>query len=251
MSFMCDRIIARGRKPILWTIIKNRLTIFMEHNPQQGSETIPHPSADFRNMPHDSEPFSTVKNDAERFRSVPQISERKESHTLTVREVARMFEAAGVARTERSIVNWCQPSRTGIPRLDSYFDPNERRYFISPQSVDQAIAEEKAKGAKANEVSAPMGATSHGSETRNTTRPFSETDNFNVRELERENHDLRITNQVKDMFIEQLKNDQKGFVSQLLAATHKVGVLETKLLQIEAPTRFWVEGPESEAGMKD
>ena len=81
---------------------------------------------------------------------VPQISERKESHTLTVREVARMFEAAGVPRTERSIVNWCQLNRTGIARLDSYFDPNERRYFISPQSVEQAIAEEKAKAAKNN-----------------------------------------------------------------------------------------------------
>ncbi|HWX21513.1 MAG TPA: hypothetical protein VN578_16550 [Candidatus Binatia bacterium] len=65
-----------------------------------------------------------------------------------MREVARMFEAAGVARTERSITNWCQPNKSGMARLDSYFDPNERKYYISPQSVDLAIAEEKAKAVK-------------------------------------------------------------------------------------------------------
>ena len=120
----------------------------MEQNSQNHSGNIPHDSAEFRNVPNTSEPFRTVQHNAESFRSLPQISERKESHTLTVREVARMFEAAGVARTERSIVNWCQPNRTGIARLDSYFDPNERRYYISPQSVEQAITEEKAKATK-------------------------------------------------------------------------------------------------------
>jgi hypothetical protein len=47
------------------------------------------------------------------------IAERKENHTLTVRETARMFDSAGAARTERSIINWCQPNRQGITRADS------------------------------------------------------------------------------------------------------------------------------------
>jgi hypothetical protein len=68
-----------------------------------------------------------------------------------------MFEAAGMARTERSIINWCQPNRQGISRLDSYYDPNERRYYITPQSVETAIQEEKAKAAKNNEPSEPVG----------------------------------------------------------------------------------------------
>src|SRR5664279_3787032 len=89
-------------------------------------------------VPNSSETFGKFRNHAESFRMLPNDTERKENHTLTVRETARMFEAAGVARTERSIVNWCQPNRTGIARLNSYFDPNERRYYISPQSVEQA-----------------------------------------------------------------------------------------------------------------
>src|SRR5438034_3727481 len=27
----------------------------------------------------------------------------------------------------RSIINWCQPNKLGVCRLDNYFDPNERR----------------------------------------------------------------------------------------------------------------------------
>lgn len=53
-----------------------------------------------------------------------------------------MFEAAGVARTERSVINWCQPNWQGIPRCDSYRDPNERKYQITPQSVEAVIQEE-------------------------------------------------------------------------------------------------------------
>ena len=59
-----------------------------------------------------------------------------------MREAARKFETVGVARTERIIINWCQPNRQGITRLDSYYDPNERKYYIMPQSVEAVIQEE-------------------------------------------------------------------------------------------------------------
>ena len=108
-------------------------------------------------IPHDAEGFGKVPNDSESFRTIPHGSERRESHTLTVREVARRFEAAGVARTERSITNWCQANRSGVARLDSYFDPNERKYFITLQSVELAVAEEKAKATKpSQDISEPF-----------------------------------------------------------------------------------------------
>ena len=64
-----------------------------------------------------------------------------------------MFEAAGVARTERSIINWCQPNRQGIVRLDSYYDPNERKYYITPQSVESAVQEEIQRAKKSIDAS--------------------------------------------------------------------------------------------------
>jgi hypothetical protein len=192
---------------------------------QNGSES-------FRTIPKASESFGKVRNDSARFGSVPKVSERKENHSLTVREAARLFEAAGVARTERSIVNWCQPNRQGISRLDSYFDPNERKYYITPESVELAIAEEKAKAAKMNEPSAPVGSVPKDSERPNDA---SEPDASRVKELERENLDLKITNRGKDFFIERIQKERDGFFDQLLTANRKMGELETKLLQLGSP----------------
>jgi hypothetical protein len=203
-------------------------------------------SESFRTVPKASESFGKVRNDSARFGNVPKASERKENHTLTVREAARMFETAGVARTERSIVNWCQPNKTGIARLDSYFDPNERKYFITPQSVEQAIAEEKAKAAKINEPSEPVGSVPNDA----VARRFAGVDEpAHARELELQIRDLEITNRVKDQvigmkdnFIEQLQQEQRDYIERLIDSSHRIGQLETKLLQIESPAGSHVEG---------
>ena len=196
-------------------------------NLAETSSEVPQPSADFR----------TVPNHAEAFGKVPHDAERKESHTLTVREVARMFEAAGVARTERSIVNWCQPNRTGIARLDSYFDPNERRYYISPQSVEQAIAEEKAKVTKHKDSSESFGNIPQPVETAKQTKLQAD-EISDVTKLKHEIFDLRVTNHAKDIVIDRMQKERDGFFDQLLNANRNVGALEAKLLQIGTSTRL-------------
>jgi len=200
---------------------------------QNGSET-------FRMVPTASESFGKVRNDSARFGSVPHGSERKENHSLTVRETARLFEAAGVARTERSITNWCWPNRQGVARLDSYFDPNERRYYITPESVEQAIAEEKAKADKTL-VSEPFGSVPKDAITGRSAVVDEPT---HARELELQIRDLEITNRVKDQvigmkdkFIEQLQQEQRNFIERLIDSNHRIGQLETKLLQIESPAK--------------
>jgi len=164
-----------------------------------------------------------------------------EHHVLTV----RMFEAANVARSERSIVNWCQANRQGIARLDAYYDPNERRYYITPQSVEAVIEEEKAKAARGNPIRLPHDAEAFG--TRNPTeseliseqsqqkRHEMENDDEigTLDELRREYRDLQITNRAKDMFIDQLKTERENIINQLTQTNRQIGVLETKLMQIE------------------
>jgi len=199
------------------------------------------PSESFGKMRNDSEGFGNVPKGSEGFRTVRNDAERKENHSLTVREVVRLFETAGVARTERSVTNWCQPNKTGIARLDSYFDPNERKYYITPQSVELAIAEEKAKAAKVNDAEA-FGKIPQGSEGIRTVpndgetskaTPASTREDSRVLELERENIDLKITNRAKDIVIGQIQKEREGFFEQLITASRKVGELETKLLQLE------------------
>ena len=202
-----------------------------------------HVSEPFGKIPNTSESFRTIPHAAEDFRTLPKFTERKESHTLTVREVARMFESAGVARTERSIINWCQPNKLGIPRLDAYFDPNERRYFISSQSVGLAIKEEQAKAAKLSGDSDPGNSVPKNSESLANRPPAgANSEVSNIPSLQQELMDLKITNRAKDYFIEQLKNEREGFalerkeyVEKLINSNRQIGELETKLLRLQGP----------------
>ncbi len=221
----------------------------MDHHPQP-SQPLPNNAELFRTVPQSSESFGNVPHAAEAFRTVPNPEERGENHTLTVREVARMFEAANVARTERSIVNWCQPNRQGIARLDAYFDMNDRRWFITPQSVESAIAEEKAKAAKVEQShSEPEAPTPPRSQTENDTprsRSNTDTDSFQLGSMEKELTDLRILNRGKDYFIEQLKLEREGLLDKLVTGSHRLGELETQLRQLGAP--FHVRGDRPERG---
>ena len=209
----------------------------MDNNSQP--QPVPNDSEPFRTVPQTSEPFGKVPHGAETFRSLPNTSERTDNHTLTVREVARKFEAAGVARTERSIVNWCQLNPQGMARLDAFFDTNDRRWFITPQSVESAIAEETAKAVKTRQnPSEPVAAIPQSSEIRKDTvrsRASAGADADNSTGLEKELTDLRILNRGKDYFIEQLQKEREAMLEKLVSGSHRVGELETRLLQLSAP----------------
>ena len=195
---------------------------------EQTSEvfgTVPNPSANFGNIPQGSEEFRNIRNGAE----------RTEHHTLTVREVARLFEQAGVPRTERSIINWCRANRQGIARLDAFFDTNERKYFVTSQSVSLAIREEQAKAATGSPHESAL---PNRSEGKTKTAP----DSGETEKLRLEVRDLQILNRGKDYFIDQLKMERDSFngerqkyVERLMSFSRKVGELQTQLFQLGAP----------------
>jgi hypothetical protein len=192
------------------------------------------PSEDFGNVPQPSETFGTIPNDSEHFRTIRKPSERTETHTLTVREVARLFEQAGVSRTERSIINWCRMNRQGVARLDAFFDENEGRYYITPQSVNRAVVEERAKQTATG--SAPVAETEIPKHS--ATAPHSDaTDSDRVKELERQNRDLEIATRAKDFYVERLEKERGQYVEQLVGMSRYVGELETQVLQLGGEPR--------------
>jgi hypothetical protein len=146
-----------------------------------------------------------------------------------VREVARLFENESVPRTERSIINWCRINRQGVARLDAFFDENEGRYYITPESVMRAIEEEKAKQPPVGTSSAPNAELPNDSETK---ARHEADDSDQVKELERQNRDLQITTRAKDLYLEQLQKERTQFVEQLVGIGRYVGELETQLLQL-------------------
>jgi len=185
----------------------------------------------------------SIQNDAEAFGKVPK--QKTEHHTLTIRQAARVFEDAGVARTERSVTNWCHENKHGIGRLDCYYDPNEKKYFITPQSVNRAVEEEQAKSNLSTfpNVSEDIHAVLASASERGNNFPNgseSRVDNaggndVKIREIEAELMDARITNKAKDMHIDRLTTERQQFLSQLLASSREIGQLETQLRRLEAP----------------
>lgn len=220
----------------------------MENHTQP--QPVPNGSEPFRTVPQAAESFGTVPHAAEIFRAVPNAAARSDQHTLTVREVARMFEAAGVARTERSIVNWCQPNRQGIARLDAFFDLNERRWFITAQSVELAIQEELARSAKTAELVPHANEANSAAEDQIRDQPAApENPSIEVKSLRQEIIDLKILNGGKDFFIEQLRKEREGLLEQLVDSSRKLGELETRLLQLESPVGYVANGGPKQLGV--
>jgi hypothetical protein len=171
-----------------------------------------------------------------------------------VHSVARMFEDAGVARTERSITNWCKRDNNGVSRLDCYYDPNEGKYFITPQSVERAIEEERAKinSTEIPNVSEPFGTIQKPSETfRNVpniselSQPEQSVNQQNEKtnlspELMKELEDLRIDKKVwererqfYDKWFVTLEKERDGIIPQIAELNKSVGYLEAKNENLE------------------
>ena len=119
---------------------------------RNASESLPNDSEDFGNRSEPVQNPSEVRSiiseplsEKLEFSGNNALSEKTANHTLSVREAARLFEDAGVPRTERSIINWCNPNKKGIKRLDCYFDQTDRKYFVTPQSISLTITEERKK----------------------------------------------------------------------------------------------------------
>ena len=98
---------------------------------RNASEGLPNDSEDFGNR---SEPVQNT-SEVRPILSEPlseklehsgnnALSEKTPNHTLSVREAARLFEDAGVPRTERSIINWCNPNKKGVKRTRLLFRSN-------------------------------------------------------------------------------------------------------------------------------
>ena len=199
-------------------------------------------AADFGTVPQAAETFGNLPQSSETFRIVPKAAERTDQHTVTVREVARLFEQAGVPRTDRSIVNWCQLNHQGVARLDAFFDTNERKYFITPQSVTAAIREEQAKAVANGSTASPPPPSDR---PKTSERPVSASaDADAMKALELKLRDLEITNRAKDYFIDQFKAEREGFqterqnyVERLITTSREIGELRSQVLLLDSASK--------------
>jgi hypothetical protein len=224
-------------------------------------------------MRKDSEELSNgLEGDAEDDPKSRNQAEKTEEHTVTVREAAKIFEEANLRFTERTIINWCNPNKRGIVRLDAYFDESDGKYFITPRSIQQSIENESPR-TKATQsipsnssenqegVSEPRGKgqekrpniseeipndSENGSESDGSVLGNAMADRGNkdqvLRNLRQLLMDEKILNKGKDYFLEQLQKDRKNFVGerqeliqQMVLQGERIGKLESELRQLQAP----------------
>ena len=193
-----------------------------------------------------------------------ELQTRSEFHTLTTRDVMKIFEEAGLPRNQRSIERYCKDNK-----LDCYADSDEQRYYITRASVDRLIGQLKeiqARHPQANlSTPPPTGATSVADVDRQ--RPTANqvtdtvkrtTDEKRESETAREEYekkmkdledkifnlevDKRAKDQVVTMLRDQLKEDRDHYGNLLLQNTDKLakysrrlGQLETEVKQLKAP----------------
>ncbi|MGC3990856.1 MAG: hypothetical protein QM796_14495 [Chthoniobacteraceae bacterium] len=205
-------------------------------NESEHDGTVPNHAELFRSVPNLAEPFRSVPMKTDSFRTIQNESQQNAHHTLTVREAARLFEQAGVPRTERSIVKWCQPNAQGIARLDAYLDTNERRYFITPESVTRAIEEEKSRQSSAQVVPNLSDDTEPIKSNSKRSESASESSDVKLRDLE-------IATRVKDQYITLLEKqldefglERKMYIEKLINNSRKLGEMEFRL-QLTSPSK--------------
>ena len=157
--------------------------------------------------------------------SPPRQSDSRELHTVTIQEAARLLDAAGVPRSQRPLVRWCSPDAHGVGRLECVYDGNERRYWITPESIERAIEEEKAKQAPGTRAY---------QQPEQIEQPVAG-DEVGIRELKLRMRDLEINNRAKDVVIERYEKDRDTLLNLVAESNHKIGSLETELRALQEP----------------
>ena len=161
----------------------------------------------------------------------------EELHTLTVRDVVKMFDNAGVPRSERSISRWCQPNTQGEKRFDAFLDEKEGKgkYYITPESVRRVLEEEKAKQSsnQPNLINQP---TQSQYLTNNEEGSSSSMDSQKqIADLEKEKFELTAGNKAYEMLVAHQQKQISDFTNRVETLARENGILETKLLQLEGP----------------
>jgi hypothetical protein len=169
-------------------------------------------------------------------------------YTLTVEEASHLFSNAGVPRSPRTIDRYCKSGHLVCVKIDT--ERNEK-YLITPESVTERIKELQ-QVASTGHVEAQRDMSRHVESEPDMSRHDAMHDQLTndeklkleerIRELERENFDLQITNRAKDYFVDELKKEREYFeavrqdmTQKLIEQSQRVGELQVKVLQLEAP----------------
>ena len=156
-------------------------------------------------------------------------------HTLSAEETSAIFADAGVPRSVRTVQRYCQKGHLACITVDTEIS---EKYLIDRNSVERRIKElqqlDRILSSTGDATSREE--TRHGAAERAMPRhDGSENTTGKIAVLEQENLQLTIDRAAKEQVINQLVKERKEHVVQMTEQGRQIGILETRLKQIEAP----------------
>ena len=195
---------------------------------------------------------ATQNSEANNGQDVSRQQFDQSQYTLNVDQAAALFLNAGVSRSPRTIDRYCKAGHLVCMKIET--ERNEK-YLITRESVTARITELQ-QVVTSGHVTTQRDMSGHVESQPDMSRHDATHDRLTdddkkklearIKELERENLDLKITNRGKDYFVEELKKEREYFevvrkemTRQLIEHSHRVGELEGAIRhsQIEAPRR--------------
>ena len=156
-------------------------------------------------------------------------------HTLSAEETSVIFADAGVPRSVRTVQRYCKKGHLDCITIDTEIS---EKYLIDRNSVERRIKElqQLDRLLRSTVDATSREETRHDAAERATPRhDGSEDTTGKIAELEQENLQLTIDRAAKEQVINHLVKERKENVAQLTEQGRQIGILETRLKQIEAP----------------
>jgi len=220
-------------------------------NTTEEFSNLQNPSEQFRSVQKSSEDFSNIQRSSERAGGIGRGKKYEGAETpeheydrndfIIMEEAYTLFEQESERRSVRMIAEYCKNGE-----LVCFYDSDDKRWHITRTSVENKIGKIKALNAR-KAAAASQSTSEHSSEApaaseqaapqRQERSEAPQESSDAIKKLEQENLDLKIVNRGKDYFIEQLQKERDAFIERIENNSRVIGVLETKLLQLEAPRR--------------
>ena len=154
-------------------------------------------------------------------------------HTLSAEETSVIFADAGVPRSVRTVQRYCKKGHLDCITIDTEIS---EKYLIDRNSVERRIKElqQLDRILRSTVDATSREETRHAAAEHATPRhDGSEITTGKIAELEQENLQLTIDRAAKEQVINQLVNERKEHVAQMTEQGRQIGILETRLKQIE------------------
>ncbi len=156
-------------------------------------------------------------------------------HTLSAEETSVIFADAGVPRSVRTVQRYCKKRHLDCITIDTEIS---EKYVIDQNSVERRIKElqQLDRILRSTVDATSREETRHDAAGHATSRhDGSENTTGKIAELEQENLQLTIDRAAKEQVINHLVKERNEHVAQMTEQGRQIGILETRLKQIEAP----------------